>query len=54
MKQKRGFALLSEERRKKVASAGGRAAWENGNSHRYDSKSGTAAGKKSAKNRKRK
>lgn len=42
----RGFAGMSEEERKRIASKGGKAAHESGNAHEFDSESGREAGKK--------
>lgn len=44
---KKGFARLSMEQRKAIASKGGKKAWENGTAHRWDEQSGREAGKKS-------
>lgn len=45
-KQKRGFAALSPERRREIASQGGIAAHKSGNAHQYTSEEGRAAGLK--------
>lgn len=42
----RGFAGMSEEERKRIASKGGKAAHESGNAHEFDSESGREAGRK--------
>lgn len=51
-KRKRGFALLSPERRAEVASQGGRTAQERGVAHRFTSEEARAAGKRSWQSRK--
>lgn len=43
---KRGFAALSPERRREVASAGGKAAQASGRGHRFTPEEATAAGAK--------
>lgn len=48
-KQKRGLALVSPEKRKEIASLGGIAAHKFGTAHEFDSKTGSAAGKKGGK-----
>lgn len=47
-KQKRGFALLSPEKQREIASKGGRAAQKNDSCHRFEknSEEARAAGKK--------
>lgn len=50
-KQHRGFAMLSPERRRKIASAGGKAAWRRGVAHRWTAAEASAAGLKSAEKR---
>lgn len=42
----RGFAGMSEEKRREIASKGGKAAHESGNANEFDSESGREAGKK--------
>jgi general stress protein YciG len=42
----RGFASMSEEERRRIASKGGKAAHESGNAHEFDSDSGREAGRK--------
>lgn len=41
-----GFALMNADRRKAIASAGGKAAHERGTAHRFDSSSASAAGRR--------
>lgn len=43
---RRGFASLTPERRKEIASMGGKAAHAGGNAHQFDSAEGRAAGQK--------
>lgn len=45
VKQIRGFALLSQERRREVASLGGKSSQALGVGHRWDKESATAAGR---------
>lgn len=45
-KSKRGFASMSEERKRKIASMGGKAAHKAGTAHQWDPKSAALAGKK--------
>lgn len=45
-KKPRGFATLTPERRREIASQGGRAAHESGNAHQYTSDEARAAGSK--------
>jgi general stress protein YciG len=45
-KSKRGFALLSPERRRELGAMGGRAATEAGTSHRYTRAEAREAGRK--------
>jgi uncharacterized protein len=51
----RGFAGMDPERRREIASMGGRAAHESGNAHEFDSNEAREAGRKggqsSARNR---
>ncbi len=42
----RGFGSMTTERKKEIASQGGRAAQESGRCHRWNSKEARAAGKK--------
>jgi len=42
----RGFAGMSEEKRRQIASKGGKAAHEGGNANEFDSESGREAGRK--------
>lgn len=43
---KRGFAVLSPEKKREIASMGGKAAHEHGRAHRFTSEEARAAGKK--------
>ncbi len=43
---KRGFAVLSPEKKREIASMGGKAAHEHGRAHRFTSEKACAAGKK--------
>lgn len=45
-KQRRGFASMSPEKQRAIASKGGRAAHEKGTGHEWDSASAAAAGRK--------
>lgn len=45
-KKPRGFQTLSAERRREIASQGGRAAHASGNAHQYTSEEARAAGSK--------
>ena len=45
-KAKRGFATMSEERRRTIASQGGRAAHQQGVAHEWNKTEAAAAGKK--------
>lgn len=45
-KQKRGLAALSPERRREIASLGGRTAHEQGVAHQWDAESARAAGRR--------
>jgi general stress protein YciG len=53
-KRKQGFAALTPERRREIASMGGRTAQANGVSHRWTSETGAAAGRKGGRATKRK
>jgi hypothetical protein len=44
--QKRGFAAMTTEQRKKIASMGGKAAHQLGKAHQFTSAEAAAAGKK--------
>ena len=46
MKQKRGFAAMSPQQRREIASKGGEAAQRKGTAHRFDHDEAVAAGKK--------
>lgn len=45
-RSKRGFAVLSAEKKREIASMGGKAAHEHGRAHRFTSEEARAAGKK--------
>jgi general stress protein YciG len=45
-KSKRGFAAMSLEQRRRIASLGGKAAQKRGTGHRWDHEEATAAGRK--------
>jgi general stress protein YciG len=45
-KQKKGFNVMSPERRKEIASLGGKAAQARGTAHKWDSETAAAASKK--------
>lgn len=45
-KQRRGFAAMSPEKRREIASKGGRTAHQVGMAHQWDSDEARAAGKK--------
>lgn len=45
-KKQRGFAVLSPEKKREIASMGGKAAHEHGRAHRFTSEEARAAGKK--------
>jgi general stress protein YciG len=45
-KPKRGFALMSKEQQREIASRGGRAAHANGNAHRFNPEEARLAGRK--------
>jgi uncharacterized protein len=44
-KKKKGFASLSPEKRKEIASKGGKAVHEKGNAHKFNSETARKAGK---------
>ena len=46
VRAKRGFAVLSPEKKREIASMGGKAAYEHGRAHRFTSEEARAAGKK--------
>ncbi len=46
----RGFASMDENKRREIASMGGKAAHESGNAHEFDSREAREAGKQSHKN----
>jgi hypothetical protein len=48
---RRGFASMSEERRKEIASMGGKSAHKIGKAHKFTSKEASIAGKISAARR---
>ena len=45
--QKRGFAAMSEEKKREIAAKGGRAAHEKGTAHEFTSQEARLAGRKS-------
>ena len=47
-KKRRGFAALSPERRREIASQGGRTAQERGTTHRWTAEEASAAGRKAS------
>jgi general stress protein YciG len=49
---KKGFALMSPEKKKQIAQMGGRAAHNQGVAHKWNKESASAAGKKGAEKRK--
>lgn len=49
MKSKRGFASMSPERQRTIASMGGRAAHQQGVAHQWDRQQAMEAGKKGGK-----
>ena len=48
-KSKRGFASMSEDRKRKIASMGGKAAHKAGTAHQWDQKAASLAGAKGGK-----
>lgn len=44
--RERGFASMDEERRRQIASKGGRAAHQSGRAHQFNSEEARAAGRK--------
>lgn len=48
-KPKRGFAAMSDDRRREVASLGGKTAHQNGTAHRFTSNEAKRAGRKGGK-----
>lgn len=44
--KKRGFALLTPEQRRQIASNGGKASQQSGRGHRYTSETASVAGRK--------
>jgi general stress protein YciG len=46
MSSKRGFASMDEEKRREIASQGGKAAHEKGTAHEFDSNEAREAGRK--------
>lgn len=46
VRAKRGFAVLSPEKKREIASMGGKAAHEHGRAHRFTTEEARAAGKK--------
>lgn len=51
MKQQKGFAVIPAERRKEIASMGGKAAHALGTAHKYTSEEARAAGQKGGRAR---
>jgi general stress protein YciG len=47
----RGFAGMDEEKRRQLASEGGKAAHESGNAHEFDSEEAREAGRKGGQSR---
>lgn len=45
-----GFAAMSPERRREIASKGGKTAWQKGTAHRFDSAAASEAGKRAQAN----
>jgi hypothetical protein len=50
-KSRRGFASMSAEKQREIASKGGRAAHEKGTAHEWDSKEAAAAGREGGRAR---
>lgn len=50
----RGFASMSQEKRRSIASMGGKAAWEQGVAYRWTSEQARAAGRKGGAKSRRK
>lgn len=48
-KSRRGFAAMSPEQQRRIASEGGRASHESGKGHRFSTEEARAAGKKGGK-----
>lgn len=48
---KRGFASMDEDRRREIASEGGKAAHQSGNAHEFDSEEAREAGRKGGQSR---
>jgi uncharacterized protein len=46
VKERRGFAGMSEEKQREIASRGGRAAHESGHAHEFSSEEAREAGRK--------
>jgi len=49
MKNKRGFAAMDPEKRRQIASMGGKAAQKRGTGHRFDHEEAVTAGRKGGK-----
>lgn len=47
----KGFASMDEDRRREIASEGGKAAHESGNAHEFDSEEAREAGRKGGQKR---
>ena len=52
-RNKRGFAAMSEEEQRRIASMGGKAAHESGKAHQWTSEEAARAGSRGGKNRSR-
>jgi uncharacterized protein len=50
---RRGFAAMSEERQREIASQGGKAAHASGNAHEFTSEEAREAGRKGGRSRQR-
>ena len=49
--KRRGFASMTKERRKEIATLGGKAAWKHGTAHKWTPEEAQAAGRKSRQRR---
>ncbi len=54
IKSKRGFASMSSDKQRQIASKGGKAAHEKGTAHEFTSEEARAAGRKGGQARQRK
>lgn len=50
-KQKRGFAAMDEDKQRRIASQGGKAAHASGNAHQFSTEEAREAGRKGGQNR---